>query len=144
MAPVSACTTRVHHVPVAFGDVGRLVPPGQVLGGGQHVDQGELVVADGDLLDREPAPVGGLVGRAQVDDGGEPEAGQGAPVGLGQAAKAVGPEKAAPGDLAPVGGRVTAQVTEVDAAVELEVAGGHHPAVIAGRRRRPAFAPCGW
>ena len=75
--------------------------------------------------------MGGFVGRPEIDDRGQAELGQGAPVGFAQVAEAVRPEQPSPRHSPTPGDRVAAEVTEIDGPVELE-GSGRHPGSLRG------------
>ena len=107
-----------HHPGVAGGHEGCLPPRRQLFGGREHVGERQVDVAHRHLLDREPAPLLGLVHRAQVDDRGHAQIDQPPVVGFAQSVEPVGPEQAPPAGLVAVIGPVAPQITEVDAPVE--------------------------
>ena len=131
-AAVSAGAPSGHHLRVAGGHIGGLPPRRQLLGGREHVGQRQVDVAHRHLVDREPAPLLGLVHRAQVDDRGHARDRSAArwSASLSRWRPSARNRRRQP-IWWPSPGPVAAQVTEVDAAVEGEGAGG--PGV--GRRR---------
>ena len=92
-----------------------------------------VVVLDGVGLEGEATVFSDLVRGAEVDDGAQTEGLELEDVGFGDPVDAVGPVQRVPPGGAAVGRGVSAQVTEVEGSLELDVA--NRP----GRCSRHAF-----